>query len=145
MIFSPFERMVAMRYLRAKRQEGFISVVTWFSLIGIGLGVATLIVVMSVMNGFRIELFQRVLGLNGHFNIYAMESGPLHNYQPVLERIQKLPDVVMAGPTVEGQALVTHNGTASGVLVRGVTPEAFRQRQTVANHIVSGSLDAFKD
>jgi len=146
MIFSPFERMVAMRYLRARRQEGFISVVTWFSLIGIGLGVATLIVVMSVMNGFRIELFQRVLGLNGHFNIYAMEGGSLENYQPVLERIRQLPDVLNASPTIEGQALVTpKNGAASGALVRGVMPEAFRQRQTVANHIVSGSLDDFKD
>jgi lipoprotein-releasing system permease protein len=143
MIFSPFERLVAMRYLRARRQEGFISVISWFSLIGIGLGVATLIVVMSVMNGFRVELFQRVLGLNGHFNIYAMEQGPLHNYQPVLERVQKLPDVLSASPTIEGQALVTQNGAASGVFVRGVSPEAFRQRQTVAKHIVSGSLDNF--
>ena len=66
MIFSPFERMVAMRYLRARRQEGFISVIGWFSLIGIMLGVGTLIVVMSVMNGFRHDLFQRVLGVNGH-------------------------------------------------------------------------------
>src|ERR1700704_244444 len=108
MIFSPFERMVAMRYLRARRQEGFISVISWFSLIGIGLGVATLIVVMSVMNGFRIELFQRVLGLNGHFNIYAMEGGSLQNYQPVMDRIKQLPDVLNASPTIEGQALVTH-------------------------------------
>src|ERR1700723_1454934 len=97
MIFSPFERTVAMRYLRARRQEGFFSVISWFSLIGIGLGVATLIVVMSVMNGFRVELFQRVLGLNGHFNIYAMEGGALINYQPVVGRIQKLPNGLMAG------------------------------------------------
>src|ERR1700734_1014686 len=124
MIFSPFERMVGTRYLRARRQEGFISVVTWFSLIGIGLGVATLIVVMSVMNGFRIELFQRVLGLNGHFNIYAMEGGPLNNYQPILDRVKQLPDVIAAAPTIEGQALVTHNGAASGVMVRGVMPDA---------------------
>src|SRR5580698_7045381 len=117
MIFSHFERLVAMRYIRARRQEGFISVISWFSLIGIGLGVATLIVVMSVMNGFRVELFQRVLGLNGHFNIYAMESGPLHNYQPVLDRIKKIPEVITASPTVEGQALVTQNGQASGVFV----------------------------
>jgi len=76
MLFSPFERMVAMRYLRARRQEGFISVIGWFSLIGIALGVGTLIVVMSVMNGFRQELFQRVMGLNGHMNVYAMQ-GPI--------------------------------------------------------------------
>src|ERR1700723_2119078 len=127
MIFSPFERTVAMRYLRARRQEGFFSVISWFSLIGIGLGVATLIVVMSVMNGFRVELFQRVLGLNGHFNIYAMEGGQLHNFEPIEDRIRKIPGVLSVSPTIEGQALVTHNGVASGVYVRGVTTEAFRQ------------------
>src|SRR5271154_5805926 len=99
MIFSPFERMVAIRYLRAKRQEGFISVIGWFSLIGIALGVATLIVVMSVMNGFRQELFQRVLGLNGHFTVYAME-GPLIEYDPMLARIQKVAGVKDAAPIV---------------------------------------------
>src|ERR1700722_8677323 len=98
MIFSPFERTVALRYIRARRQEGFISVISWVSLLGIGLGVATLIVVMSVMNGFRVELFQRVIGLNGHFNIYAMEQGPLHNYQPVLDRVKKVHDVISASP-----------------------------------------------
>ncbi|MGE3624467.1 MAG: lipoprotein-releasing ABC transporter permease subunit [Bdellovibrionales bacterium] len=145
MIFSPFERLVAMRYLRARRQEGFISVISWFSLIGIGLGVATLIVVMSVMNGFRIELFQRVLGLNGHFNIYAMEGGQLTNYQPLLNRLRAVPGIQDAAPTIEGQALVTQNGAASGVMVRGVTPEAFRRRDTVAGHIEYGTLDDFGD
>jgi len=145
MIFTPFERMVAMRYLRARRQEGFISVISWFSLIGIALGVGTLIVVMSVMNGFQVELFQRVLGLNGHFNVYSMDRAPLHGYQPMLDQLQKLPGVINASPTIEGQALVTHEGVASGVFVRGVTPEAFRHRQTVAEHIFAGSLDDFGD
>ncbi|MDR3423622.1 MAG: lipoprotein-releasing ABC transporter permease subunit [Alphaproteobacteria bacterium] len=144
MIFSPFERLVAMRYLRARRQEGFISVITWFSLIGIALGVATLIVVMSVMNGFRQELFQRVIGLNGHMNLYAMQ-GPLDDYQAVLDRIKKLPDVVSVSPTVEAQALITHEGAASGAYVRGVTAEAIRDRPTIAAHIASGSLNDFGD
>ena len=74
-LFSPFERMVALRYLRARRQEGFISVISWFSLLGIGLGVATLIIVMSVMNGFRAELMGRILGLNGHVGVYGPPSG----------------------------------------------------------------------
>jgi lipoprotein-releasing system permease protein len=143
MIFSQFERTVAWRYLRAKRQEGFISVISWFSLIGIALGVATLIVVMSVMNGFRVELFQRVLGLNGHFNIYSMQTGPLNDYQSVLDRVSKIQGVIAAAPTVEGQALVTQGGAATGVYVRGVMPEAMRQRQTIAKHVLSGSLDDF--
>lgn len=142
MLFSPFERLVAMRYLQAKRQEGFISVISWFSLIGIALGVATLIVVMSVMNGFRQELFQRVLGLNGHFNIYAME-GTLQDYQPVQARVSKVAGVLDVSPTVEAQALVTKDGAASGVFVRGVTPEAFHRRPAVANHIVLGTIDDF--
>lgn len=142
MLFSPFERMVAMRYLRARRQEGFISVIGWFSLIGIGLGVATLIIVMSVMNGFRHDLFQRVLGLNGHMNLYALQ-GTLSDYTPVLERIRLVPEVVSVSPTVEAQALVTKDGVASGVFVRGVLPEAMRQRATIAQHIVSGTLDNF--
>src|ERR1700733_4461777 len=100
MIFSPFERMVSMRYLRARRQEGFISVIGWFSLIGIALGVGTLIVVMSVMNGFRQELFQRVMGLNGHMNVYSTQ-GQLTDYQPLLDRIHGVPEVTDIAPTIE--------------------------------------------
>ncbi len=140
MLFSPFERFVAMRYLRAKRQEGFISVISWFSLIGIALGVATLIVVMSVMNGFREELFSRVIGLNGHMNLMAMQ-GALEGYKPIAERISKVPDVLGIAPTVEAQALITRDGAASGVYVRGLPPEMLRKRPTIANHIVAGSLD----
>ena len=144
MLFSPFERLVAMRYLRARRQEGFISVISWFSLIGIALGVATLIVVMSVMNGFRQELFQRVIGLNGHMNLYAMQ-GPINEYQPILDRIAKVPDVLSIAPMVEAQALITHDGAASGAFVRGLTAVAIRNRPTLSNHIASGTLDDFKD
>jgi lipoprotein-releasing system permease protein len=142
MIFSPFERMVAMRYLRAKRQEGFISVIGWFSLIGIMLGVGTLIVVMSVMNGFQHDLFQRVLGVNGHLNVYATQGG-LTDYQPMLDRIKAVPGVEDVAPIAEAQALVTKDGAASGVYVRGVLPEALARRPSIAKHIVSGDLKNF--
>ena len=141
-MFSSFEFFVAMRYLRAKRQEGFISVISWFSLIGIALGVATLIVVMSVMNGFRQELFQRVIGLNGHMNLYAMQ-GTIDDYKSLLDRVAKVKDVTAVAPTVEAQALITHNGAASGAYVRGISPEAIRNRPTIANHIASGSLNDY--
>lgn len=141
-MFSPFERLVAMRYLRSRRQEGFVSVITWFSLIGIALGVATLIVVMSVMNGFRHDLFQRVIGLNGHMNLYAME-GPLEDYKPLLDAIRKIPDVVGVEPTVEAQALITRDGAASGAYVRGLSQEAIRNRPSIAQHIAYGSLDNY--
>ena len=144
MFFSPFERMVAMRYLRARRQEGFISVIGWFSLIGIALGVATLIVVMSVMNGFRQELFQRVMGLNGHMNVYAMQ-GPMIDYHSTLDRIRQLHEVVDVTPTVEAQALVTKDGGASGVYVRGMEPDAIMRRPSIADHISAGALKDFGD
>ncbi|NYZ12217.1 lipoprotein-releasing ABC transporter permease subunit [Azospirillum sp. RWY-5-1] len=143
MIFSAFERMVAMRYLRARRQEGFISVIAGFSLLGIALGVATLIIVMAVMNGFRAELLGRVLGLNGHLNVYAARGGPLNGFDGLAEALRRVPGVVGVTPTVEGQALVSVRGTASGALVRGVRPEDFRQRPTLSTNILRGSVEAF--
>jgi len=145
MIFTPFERMVAMRYLRARRQEGFISVIAGFSLLGIGLGVATLIIVMSVMNGFRHELLGRVLGLNGHLNVFAMMPGPLSDFDELAARIRKMPGVVNVTPTVEGQALISMHGTASGAVVRSIRPEDFRVRPTLSTNIVEGSVDGFGD
>ena len=142
MIFSPFERMVAMRYLRARRQEGFISVISWFSLLGIGLGVATLIIVMAVMNGFRIELFDRVLGLNGHMNVYATD-GMLVDYGDMIAKLEKTEGILEVSPIVEGQTLITKDGGASGALVRGVAPDSFRNRALIKQHIVEGDLAAF--
>src|SRR5277367_5829683 len=123
MVFSAFERMVAMRYLRARRQEGFISVIAGFSLLGIALGVATLIIVMSVMNGFRAELLGRILGLNGHIGVYSVATGGLGDYDSLAQRLQKVPGVVSVTPTIQGQVMVTSNrGEASGAMVRGVAP-----------------------
>src|SRR3984893_12143016 len=102
MIFGPFERMVAFRYLRARRQEGFVSVIAIFSLLGIALGVATLIIVMSVMNGFRADLIGRILGLNGHLGVYA-EAGALGDFDAMAAKIATVPGVVSATPLVEGQ------------------------------------------
>jgi len=143
MIFSAFERMVAMRYLRARRQEGFISVIAGFSLLGIALGVATLIIVMAVMNGFRSELLGRVLGLNGHLSVFAVQ-GPLTDYEPLITRIREVPGVVSVTPSLEAQALVTVRGSASGAVVRGTRPEDFRRRPTVSDRIVAGDLAAFE-
>ena len=142
MIFGAFERMVAMRYLRARRQEGFVSVIAGFSLVGIALGVATLIIVMSVMNGFRQELLGRILGVNGHLAVYGVE-GPFPDYQDVVARVHAIPGVRAVSPQVQGQVLVTASGTASGGLVRGVEPADLRARTEISGHIVAGSLDAF--
>ncbi len=119
MIFNSFERMVAFRYLRARRKEGFISVIAGFSLAGIGLGVATLIVVMAVMNGFRHELLGRILGINGHIGVYG-SGAPLTGFDPLAESIRKLPGVTKVIPTAEGQVFATSSGGGTGAIVRGV-------------------------
>ncbi len=142
MVFGAFERMVAMRYLRARRQEGFVSVIAGFSLVGIALGVATLIIVMSVMNGFRQELLGRILGVNGHLAVYGVE-GPFPDYQDVVTRLRAIPGVRTVSPQVQGQVLVTAAGAASGALVRGVEPADLLARGEIAGNIVAGSLDTF--
>lgn len=142
-IFGPFERMVAARYLLARKGERFVSVIAGFSLVGIALGVATLIVVLSVMGGFRQELLGRILGLNGHLGITALQ-GPLTGYAEVAARIRALPQVAQAAPVVEGQVLLTTDaGASAGGLVRGIAPEDLRGRAVIAGNIRAGSLDQF--
>ncbi|HWX49439.1 MAG TPA: lipoprotein-releasing ABC transporter permease subunit [Roseomonas sp.] len=144
-MFGAFERKIAFRYLRARKGERFVSVIATFSLVGIALGVATLIIVMSVMGGFRQELLGRILGLNGHLGIYAAGSGGLHNYDEITERVRKLPGVASATPIVEGQVLLTSEaGGATGGLARGIKPEDLRARPILANNIRAGSLDDFQ-
>jgi lipoprotein-releasing system permease protein len=144
-IFGAFERMVAFRYLRARRQEGFVSVIAIFSLLGIALGVATLIIVMSVMNGFRADLIGRILGLNGHLGVYG-ETGLLTDFDAAAARVRKVPGVVSATPLIEGQVMATgENGAASGAIVRGIRPDNIRDRALIAEHIVAGSLADFGD
>ena len=143
-MFNTFERMVAFRYLRARRQEGFVSVIAIFSLLGIALGVATLIIVMSVMNGFRAALLGRILGLNGDLGVYAV-SGPLANYQIAARKVDEISGVTAAIPIVEGQVMATTDRGAAGALVRGIAPQDLRQLRLVSAHIVGGSLDDFGD
>jgi lipoprotein-releasing system permease protein len=144
MIFAPFERMVAFRYLRARRQEGFISVIAIFSLLGIALGVATLIIVMSVMNGFRAELLGRILGLNGHLAIFA-NAGVFPDYDKLSRQVKAQPGVVAVVPQVEGQVMATNSGRASGALVRGIRAQDLPSLPSVASHASAGALDAFKE
>lgn len=139
MFFSRFEKLVAFRYLRSRKAEGFVSVIAGFSFTGIMLGVATLIIVMSVMNGFRQELFSRILGLNGHMNLYAV-TGTMTNYDSIKEELIFIEGVKTATPILEGQALISRNNTASGVLVRGIRTEDFKRRDILASSIEQGAL-----
>jgi len=142
-MFSPFERMMAWRYLRARKAEGFVSVIAGFSFMGILLGVATLIIVMSVMNGFRAELMGRLLGLNGHLNVmgvntYVQDYGVLTNTIP-----QKIQGVTGVFPMVERQALMTVGGKSSGVMVRGLSAVSFSKKPVLSQGIREGSLARF--
>ena len=139
MFFSRFEKLVAFRYLRSRKAEGFVSVIAGFSFTGIMLGVATLIIVMSVMNGFRQELFSRILGLNGHMNLYAV-TGTMNNYDSIKEELIFVDGVKTAAPILESQALISQSNTASGVLVRGIRTEDFKRRDILANSIQRGTL-----
>ena len=140
-IFAPFEWMIAARYLRAKRQESFISVISLFSLIGIALGVATLIIVMSVMNGFKVELLKSILGLSGHVTIQS-QMGNMTGYDAVTARIMKVPGVVRATPVVDGQVMASQNDTNLGVIVRGIRARDLG-KLAVAEKLRAGSLAYF--
>lgn len=142
-MFTPFERMVAFRYLRSKKAEGFVSVIAGFSFTGIMLGVATLIIVMSVMNGFRQELFSRILGLNGHMNVYT-SAGPLYDYDFLVEQLRPLDGIESVTPLIESQSLISIGGNSSGVLVRGMKASDFEGRDILRTSILEGSIENFK-
>jgi lipoprotein-releasing system permease protein len=142
--FAPFEWLLSLRYLRARRQEGFISVNAVFSFLGIMLGVATLIIVMAVMNGFRKELLEKILGLNGHLLIQPLES-PLTDWQDVAERVGKVDGIKLAAPIVEGQALASSPFSAAGVLARGVRSADLLKLPSIANNIRQGTLEGFDE
>ena len=142
--FSAFEWMLSLRYLRARRKEGFISVIAGFSFLGIVLGVATLIIVMAVMNGFRGELLDKILGLNGHLLIQPLEK-PLTDWEEVAARIAAVKGVKLAAPIVEGQALASSPFNAGGVLVRGIRLTDMEGLPSGINNIKQGSLGGFDD
>ena len=140
--FARFEWMIAGRYLRSRRRETFISVIAAFSFIGIMLGVATLIIVMAVMNGFRAELIDKILGLNGHVIIQAMDT-KLTDYADVAARIAKVPGVASAIPLVEGQALASGPNNSGGVLVRGIRQADLPKVTGIYNNVRLGTLANF--
>lgn len=141
--FSRFEWLLAWRYLRTRRREGFVSVIAGFSFIGIMLGVATLIIVLSVMNGFRKELLSKIVGINGHIFLTPIER-PLDDYREVARKLEAIPGVVKAVPMVEGQALASSQYGNSGVLVRGKTEADLKRVRAVAANIRHGTLDGFE-
>lgn len=140
--FSAFERMIAGRYLRARRKETFISIIAGFSFIGIMLGVATLIIVMAVMNGFRAELLDRILGVNGHMIVQPID-GELEDYKAISDRINNLEGIRYSVSLVEGQALVSSGVGGSGALIRGISEADLKKIEVVSGNIKGGTLEGF--
>jgi lipoprotein-releasing system permease protein len=138
--FAPFEWMLARRYLRARRKEGFISVIAGFSFAGIMLGVATLIIVMAVMNGFRNELFEKIMGFNGHIWVHKIGE-PFEDYADVAKRVGTVPGVKVALPLIEGQAMVQSTAQSLGGYVRGITEDGIKALPLVADNVRFGTLD----
>ncbi|HWA03918.1 MAG TPA: lipoprotein-releasing ABC transporter permease subunit [Rhizomicrobium sp.] len=141
--FSRFEWMLAGRYLRPTRKEGFVSIISILSLLGIAVGVAALIIVMAVMNGFRHDLLGRILGLRGHIAVQGA-SGALPDFDAVAKRIRAVPGVVHVAPIVEGQVMATSNGASLGVLVRGTRRSDLSDMPVVAGGLSPGALANFK-
>ncbi len=142
-MLSAFERSVAARYLRARREEGLISVIAFFSLIGIALGVATLIVVLAVMNGVRDELIKSIIGLEGHVTVYTHGNG-LEGYDAISRNLATLPHVQSASPKIEGQVMASYKGRATGAMAVAFRAEDLDRKTLLVSRIAEGSLDAVK-
>jgi len=142
--FATFEWMLALRYLRARRRETFISIIAIFSFIGIMLGVATLIIVMAVMNGFRGELIDKILGINGHVVVQPIET-PFTDFADVATRLAMVKGVTAAIPLVEGQVLASGTNNSTGALVRGVRAEDLPNLPSISRNVRHGTLDNFDE
>ena len=140
-----YELWIAYRYLRARREDGFISIVSWFSLIGISLGVATLIIVMSVMNGFREELLSRIIGLNGHATLYIKEKSENFNVENIEKILLEFDEVVDIVPLVESTVMITFKGKSRGVVVRGLSIKDIEENTLLKQSINNITLNKFNE
>jgi lipoprotein-releasing system permease protein len=145
LLFNKTEQMIAFRYIKSRRVEGFISISAWFSLIGIMLGVATLIVVMSVMNGFRTELVDRILGINGHLVIYGKNGPFISNYNDIIKQISDVANVDAVTPHLEGQALAKTKATVSGVIIRGLNWSDLAAKKLLWKSLNQKTIDNYKN
>lgn len=140
-MFKPLELFIGLRYTRAKRRNHFISFIALTSMLGIALGVMALITVLSVMNGFQKELRDRILGVVAHATVSGAGGGVLHDWQPLAQRLEHVPDVVGVAPYVNGEGMLSSGQSVSGALIRGVSPRHERTVSNVGEKMVAGSLD----
>lgn len=139
-MFSKLEFLIAFRYLKSKRKEGFISVIAIFSFVGIMIGVATLIVVMSVMNGFRHELVSRMLGINSHLTLYS-KAGGIENYEDIIIKLKKIDGIKYVNPIIESQAMISTGSKNNGGLVRGINTTDLEYKKLISENIIDGDLN----
>ena len=144
MILSRYERLIARRYLLPGKGEAFILLVAGFSLGAVMLGVAALVIVMSVMNGFRAELFDKIVGLNGHAVIQGY-NGRLPDWQEIVRQARGTPGVTSATPMIEQPLAATYNGRAEAVLLRGMRVADIRDNPTITGKIVGGDIKSLTD
>lgn len=143
-MFNKLEFLIAYRYLRSKRKEGFISVTAIFSFVGIMIGVATLIIVMSVMNGFRFELVNRILGINAHLTVYSRDVA-IDDYDVIAKKLQVLDGVKYVNPIAEAQAMLSSPHKAAGGLIKGIRVQDLQNKKLIADNIRAGEIDVLKD
>ncbi len=139
-MFSKLEFLIAARYLKSKRKEGFISVTAIFSFVGIMIGVATLIIVMSVMNGFRYELVNRILGINAHLTIYS-SAHQINNYEKLISEISKVSGIKYVNPLVESQAMLASSAKNAGGFIKGIKLDDLKNKSLIAENITAGNLE----
>ncbi len=143
-MFNKLEFLIAYRYLRSKRKEGFISVTAIFSFVGIMIGVATLIIVMSVMNGFRYELVNRILGINAHLTVYSRAQN-IENYDEIVAKIKGLEGVKYVNPIVEAQAMLSSPSKAAGGLIKGIRLEDLQKKSLISQNIRAGDITKLQE
>lgn len=143
-MFNKLEFLIAYRYLRSKRKEGFISVTAVFSFVGIMIGVATLIIVMSVMNGFRHDLVERILGINSHLTVYSRDHS-IANYDEIVEKLRKIDEVKYVNPLVESQAMIASSSRSAGGLIKGLKLQDLQNKKLISDNILAGDIKKLSD
>ncbi|HYA24579.1 MAG TPA: ABC transporter permease, partial [Terriglobales bacterium] len=137
-----FELFVASRYLRAKRRQAFIGVITAISIAGVAAGVASLVIALAINNGFRQDLQERLLGSTSHINLLRVQSDGIRNWQPLMEQLSKQPHVVAAAPAIYEQVLISRGPRARGAVLKGIVPEDERKVSDLLKTVTTGSADA---
>ena len=142
-MFSSFESMIGLRYVRARRRNHFISFISMTSMLGVGLGVMALITVLSVMNGFEKELKQRILGMASHATIVE-DSGALDNWQPIAEEVSHHPEIIGVAPYFHAEGMLVNRKRVNGTIIRGILPKEEPKVSTVTDTMIQGEINDLK-